>query len=422
MTKSTIVKSRVVLAGLVGALAFCGLAAAGAGAPTSVSAVEGAPFSGAVATYSSTVTPNERFVEQAYLDMLDRSAVPSELSSFDNFLGNGGTRTQVAQALLGSDEYRASVVGSTYTTFLRRPATPGELAFWLSVLKAGTTDEQLRAAVIGSGEYLASQGGGTVAGFLNALYLDVLGRPIDAVAEALYNQQLTGGATRTDVALDVLTSLEARQDLVGSLYGRFLHRSADAAGLLTFAVLLGNGGTDEDVIASLAGSSEYFGKVPASFASATIAWGDGSPVSAGAISGNTVGGSHTYADEGAYPITVVIHDVDGTLTILGRAAVADAPLSAKGTSFAAAKKTLFTTTVATFSDGNAVASPAEFTATVAWGDGQSSTGAVSALPAGGFAVTGSHRYATRGNYTVVVHVVDDGGSTGDAASSAAVAK
>ncbi len=60
MTASMNSRSRVVLAGLAAALALCGTAVAGSGAPATVSTVEGQPFSGAVATYTSTVTPNER--------------------------------------------------------------------------------------------------------------------------------------------------------------------------------------------------------------------------------------------------------------------------------------------------------------------------------------------------------------------------
>ena len=420
MTASMNMRSRVVLAALAGALALCGTALAGSGAAVGVKSVEGAPFSGAVATYTSTVSANERFVEQAHLDLLGRSASSNELTALAGFLGNGGTRAQVAGSLFGSDEYRTAFVGRAYTTLLRRAASPGELAFGLSLLKGGASDEQLKALLIGSGEYLPTQGGGTVAGFLNALYTDVLGRPIDPVAEALYAQQLAGVATRADVALDVLTSLEARQDLVGSLYEQFLQRAADLAGLQAFTSMLGNGGTDEDVIASLVGSSEYFASVPASFATATIAWGDGSPVSPGTLAGSTISGSHTYAEEGYYPITVVVHDLDGTLTILGRAAVADAALSAKGTSFTIAKRTTHTETVATFTDGNPAATPSDFSAAITWGDGQSSIGTVSALTGGGFAVIGSHRYTGKGSYTVAVHVADEGGSTADTVSTATV--
>lgn len=421
MTSAT--TSKLALAALATAFALAslaGTAAAGSGFPAAVNAVEGQPFNGTVATYTSTVTPNQRFLAQAYLDLLGRSVGPAELATFGAFLGNGGTRLQVAHVLLAGDESRALLVGSIYLTFLRRPASPAEVAAGVGFLKGGATDEQLKSFVLGSGEYLATQGAGTVAGFLSALYRDVLARRIDAAAESLYTQALAGGMTRADVALAVLTSIEARQDLVQALYADLLDRPAGAFEVQGFVDLLANGADDEDVIAALVGSDEYFAHVPASFASATIDWGDGSPSSVLAVGGGSLSGSHTYGEAGSYQLTIVVHDLDGGVTINGTATVADAPLVATPLSFTVAKKTTFTRTVAVFSDANAGSAVADFTASIAWGDGSHSTGTVTALPGGGFAVGGSHRYDSKGSYSVAVHVQDVGGSSADTVAKVGV--
>lgn len=131
-------------------------------------------------------------------------------------------------------------------------------------------------------------------------------------------------------------------------------------------------------------------------------------------------GSHTYADEGAYSVTIVVTDLDGTITIPALAMVADAPLTAKPVSFTAVKKTTFTGSVATFTDANPAGKASEFTASIVWGDGRTSPGTVSALTGGGFAVVGTHRYEAKGAYAVAVHIADMGGSTADAAGTATV--
>jgi Domain of unknown function (DUF4214) len=395
-------------------------AAAGSGSGTPVNAVEGLPFTGQVASYTSTATLDERFVAQAHLDVLGRAAVVAELSAFGDFLGNGGTRTQVAQALLGSDEYRSGLTSSIYAAFLRRQANAAELASGTALLNGGATDAELKALVLGSSEYLANQGGGTVHGFLTTLYSDVLGRALEPVVENLFTQQLANGKTRTDVALTVLTSLEARQRLADELYQRFLHRSATPGEQQAAASLLQNGGTDEDMASTLVGSMEYLANVPASFATATIDWGDGSGLSAGAFNAGDVVGAHTYSEEGAYPLTVVVHDLDGTVALVGRASVADAPLSATSVSFSVLKKTTFTRTVATFTDANPGGTSAEFSASIDWGDGHTSAGTIGRLAGRGFAVIGSHRYDVKGSYQIVVHITDTGGSTAAAVSSVSV--
>jgi hypothetical protein len=408
---------------LAAALAFgalAGTAAGGFGAGAAVTAVEGLPFSGPVATYTSTTTGDERFIAQAHHDLLDRSPAAPELAALAAFLGNGGTRTQVAAALLAGGEYRAALTRSVYLTFLRRPASDAEVVFATSLLGAGTTDEELKALTLGSAEYLSTQGGGTLHGFLSALYLDVLARPIDPGAEAIFTQLLTAGKTRTSVALTVLTSQEARQRLVGDLYERALHRQPDAGEVLSGTGLLGSGATDEDLLALLVGSAEYLGKVPASFATASIAWGDGTATTQGTVGRGLVFGSHTYAEEGVYAAQVVVTDLDGKVAIPTTAAVADAPLTAAPVSFTVVKKTTFMRTVATFADANPGGTASEFTATISWGDGRSSPGTINALAGGGFSVTGSNRYELKGAYAVAVHIADEGGSTADAVGTATV--
>jgi Domain of unknown function (DUF4214) len=404
----------------LGLMVLAGAAEGGTGTGWAIAAVEGLPFAGTVAGYTSSTTSDQRFVAQAHRDLLDRAPASADLATFADALGKGGTRTQVAAALLASDEYRVALTQSFYTSYLRRTASAPESAAGLGLLKAGATDEDLRSLVLGSGEYLTTQGGGTVHGFLNALYHDVLGRAIDPAAESAFTTALSTGKTRVEVALTVLTSNEARQKVVAALYERLLHRAAAAGEVQTGTSLLANGGTDEDIAAQLVGSSEYFAMVPASFASASIVWGDGTVGSAGEVAPGLVTGSHTFADEGAYPVTVVVTDLDGTTAIPALATVADAPLTAKANSFTTAKKATFTETVATFTDANPAGKASEFTASIVWGDGRTSSGTVTALTGGGFAVVSNHRYDAKGSYAVAVHIADEGGSTANAASTATV--
>jgi hypothetical protein len=103
--------------------------------------------------------------------------------------------------------------------------------------------------------------------------------------------------------------------------------------------------------------------------------------------------------------------------------VADAPLGnlALNVPGATEGKGTGTITVATFTDGNAGASTADFTATVTWGDGATSSAGVAALGGGAFAVRAAHTYAEEGTYTLAVAVHDDGGSSVSGSTKIAVA-
>jgi RHS repeat-associated protein len=65
--------------------------------------------------------------------------------------------------------------------------------------------------------------------------------------------------------------------------------------------------------------------------------------------------------------------------------------------------------LAYFTDTNAGAAADDFTATIDWGDGGTSSGTVTADPRGGFDVSGSHTYAATGTYAVSVAIADGSG-------------
>jgi PKD repeat protein len=165
---------------------------------------------------------------------------------------------------------------------------------------------------------------------------------------------------------------------------------------------------------------------PASQFTATITWSDDGSTTAGTVTGGsgsfTVSGTHTFVDEGSYTATVTITDTSNgnKTTVTSPATVADAPLTA-GTLTLTTGVEGVTPTMATFTftDANPLATTADFTATIDWGDSSLTAGTVSG-GAGSFTVTGSHQYAEEGNHTVTVAVLDDGGSTTGASGSAIV--
>ena len=102
--------------------------------------------------------------------------------------------------------------------------------------------------------------------------------------------------------------------------------------------------------------------------------------------------------------------------------VANPPITAVATSVSGTEGAAISgATVATFTDANPNATASDFTATIDWGDGTSTTGTVVAQSGGGFAVDGAHTYADEGQYTIGVTVNDVGGSTASATSTATVA-
>jgi hypothetical protein len=205
----------------------------------------------------------------------------------------GFSRAQVAQALEASDEHRVLVIQGLYQKLLHRSASDRlladgvhhdpstEVGMWLAHYPG---QAQLEADILGSSEYFSHRGGLSNVGFLDAVYRDVLGRPLDLAGAQTWLPQLpaaaqepavidaqgdlspdTAVAGRTAVAGQVVQSAEADGLLVAGLYQQLLHRSPDTPGLQAFVTGMqprgagGSGETVEIVEAALVGSDEYFG-------------------------------------------------------------------------------------------------------------------------------------------------------------------
>src|SRR5205807_387769 len=146
---------------------------------------------------------------------------------------------------------------------------------------------------------------------------------------------------------------------------------------------------------------------------ATIEWGDGG-TSTGAITfaagAFTVTGDYTYVEEGAYTVTTTI-DHEGVLTTLtSTATVTDPPVVATGITINATEGLAFTgAAVATFIDpaGAEPNTSAHYSASIAWGDGATSVGAIT-FSAGVFTVSGNHTYGEEGSYGLTVAINHEG--------------
>jgi hypothetical protein len=96
------------------------------------------------------------------------------------------------------------------------------------------------------------------------------------------------------------------------------------------------------------------------------------------------------------------------------------PLGVAGVNAGTSTGLTFRGVVASFTDPRGARLPGRYAATISWGDGQASTGAITSDGRGGFQVAGAHAYAAPGVYAVTVLVQDQGGDAATASSTVAV--
>jgi hypothetical protein len=145
----------------------------------------------------------------------------------------------------------------------------------------------------------------------------------------------------------------------------------------------------------------------ASAFTATINWGDGT-TSAGTVSGSNgsfaVTGGHTYADEGNEGVSVTLTRTSDNANAVASGTVVvgeNDAFTAHAVAFRAEPNQAFSGTVATFTDTDTVTTVGDLAASINWGDGTTTTGAVTGSN-GSFTVTGGHPYADEGSDPVGV--------------------
>ena len=197
------------------------------------------------------------FVNAAYRDALGRTADSAALTFWTQPSELWAMRISFGGTLTHSDEFYANLVRQQYQQALGRQPEAEALAFWTVQLQQGVSDQQFQSALLVSSEF-AARTGGDDSSWLNAAYQQILNRPLDSAGAAFWGRLLASGASRFDVAYAIASGVErARLEVVDD-FQHYLGRAADVATLAYFVDQLTTTLTDEDFIAELIKTDEYF--------------------------------------------------------------------------------------------------------------------------------------------------------------------
>src|SRR5690348_6607 len=110
--------------------------------------------------WGAPMTPNERYVTQAFDDLLGRDPAPSELSTFVMGLDNMTlSRSAFASTLLTSAEFADHKTTNYFATLLQRGSTAADRAGYDLLLEGGQTFEHVEGLITGTAEYFTSRAG-----------------------------------------------------------------------------------------------------------------------------------------------------------------------------------------------------------------------------------------------------------------------
>ncbi len=216
------------------------------------------------------------FVNQIYLDLFGRTPSSSESNLFTGQLANaeGSSRYQQAVALVNSIAYIDNYVSGGYQLYLGRSPQPNETLFWEGALRGGMTQQQFIASLMGSSAYFAyaptiiTPAGDPVppasnTTFIQAVYQQLFngvpGKNTASDGEVSYwLGQLAGGLSRQQMVQQLLAGTRYLDVFIGNTYQAILGRAPQASEQATWERLLGSGFTQQNMLASLLASQEFF--------------------------------------------------------------------------------------------------------------------------------------------------------------------
>lgn len=200
------------------------------------------------------------YVAQLYRDVLNREPSPAEVASWVGHLLRGFDVKTVARAVWVSPEHRGLQVDDYYRRFLGRDADPAGRAHFVRAFLAGATEEDVLEMFVTSSEYAARHAGDEA--FLQAVFTDVLGRPLDDGSREFWLPLLRSPGQRETVVRMILHSPESEAQQVRAAYQTVLGRSADADGLTYWAGRLRAGLSLTELATLFLAGQEFGARVP----------------------------------------------------------------------------------------------------------------------------------------------------------------
>ena len=202
------------------------------------------------------VSVAQLYVADIYNAEFGRNGSDSEIAFGAGQLLPGFTSTDVAKLILSTPGFQAVEVRQLYLRFAGINPGSDAISFWLDFLtQPGNTMDTVRADFFSSDIYY-NRVGGTNTAYVSALFGDVWSQPANPTVLNQFVTALNNGASRLTIATDFITDPRDYQAQIVADYDKVLEHDPDAASLSFFTGFRQGGGTNEQILAQLHGSSE----------------------------------------------------------------------------------------------------------------------------------------------------------------------
>ena len=212
------------------------------------------------ASASTTVTRDlptvgQRYVNRLYETLFGRVADAASLRYWSTKLAQGTPRTQVAQALTNGSEFRSAFIASRYPRYFNRVATASEIAVHLDAMRHGLTFIGMNVELVNTHTFIRNWGDDRI--WMYVVYFDFVGHEMTAAQNRDYLALIKAGLSKRAIATSLATSPISVKRTVRSYDINLLGRPPKL-GDPAYVAVLQRGARDENVIAGIVASDEFF--------------------------------------------------------------------------------------------------------------------------------------------------------------------
>ena len=158
------------------------------------------------------------FIQQVYQAVLNRAPSNGEITGWLDNLRHAPTLNGFIDGVLGSAEYRNTLIASWYTKYLNRTPDSGGLTYWQNFLAAGNTVQTAQTFFVASDEAF-QKAGSDAKQWVTYMYQVLLNRtPSDSDRDGWANRLTSGELQRSDISFGFFFSIEYTQNQIREFY------------------------------------------------------------------------------------------------------------------------------------------------------------------------------------------------------------